>query len=320
MDDEACDTAEKVEDYVAALPLRVKRVLDVPWLSGGKSFRVDADRLQALLDSSRPSVETIAPSNHLNHRRKEQPKAVDNGHVLLPFNSLVELISLNMKCRCCRLLTETSSISKTTFGTATELHHNCPSPSCIARKNNHENDTMKARNVDDDSEDDETGDPADKNAKGRQTLAERRNSRFAVNWGLVSGNQLFGESQKAGEIVGGFLELAPHAFPKNWWRVEDQLAVQHAKVASEIIDANLKDAVKDKPSHPKVPPTVSFDMGWQKRGGPCNSLSGHAFLIDVHSGKIVAMQVHSKSCLKCSRAVKKGIAEENVPEHKCPKN
>jgi hypothetical protein len=51
--------------------------------------------------------------------------------------------------------------------------------------------------------------------------------------------------------------------------MEDQLAVQHAKVASEIIDANLKDAVKDKSSDPKngkVPLTVSFDMGWQKRG------------------------------------------------------
>jgi hypothetical protein len=276
------------------------------------------------LDSSRPSVETIAPSNHLNHRRKERPKAVDNGHVLLPFNSLVEWISLNMKYRYCRVLTETSSISKTTFGIATELHHNCPSPQCIARKLDRENDTMKALKVDDDSEDNKMGDPADKNAKRCQTLAKHRNSRFAVNWGLVAGNQLFGESQKAGKIVAGFLDLAPHAFPKNWWWMEDQLAVQHAKVASEIIDANLKDAVKDKPSYPKngkVPPlTVSFDMGWQKRGRSYNSLSGHAFLIDAHSGKIVAMQVHSKSCLKCSRAVKKGIAEENVPEHKCPKN
>jgi hypothetical protein len=44
------------------------------------------------------------------------------------------------------------------------------------------------------------------------------------------------------------------------------------------------------------------------------------FLIDAQSGKIVAMQVCSKSCLKCSRAVKKGTAEENVPEHQCPKN
>jgi hypothetical protein len=80
---------------------------------------------------------------------------------------------------------------------------------------------------------------------------------------------------------------------------------------------------KDKPADPKngkVPLTVSFDMGWQKRGRSCNSLSGRAFLIDAQSGKIVAMQVCSKSCLKCSRAVKKGTAEENVPEHECPKN
>jgi hypothetical protein len=90
MDYEVYDTVEKVEDYVATQP----------WLSGGKSFCVDAARLQPLLDSSRPSVETIAPSNHLNHRRREPPDAVDKGHVLLPFNSLVKWISLNMKCRC----------------------------------------------------------------------------------------------------------------------------------------------------------------------------------------------------------------------------
>jgi hypothetical protein len=222
MDYEVCDTVEKVEDYVATQPLRVKRVLDVPWLSCGKSFRVDAARLQPLLDSSRPSVETIAPSDHLNHRRQEPPDAVDKGHVLLPFNSLVKWISLNMKCRYCRVVIDTSSISKITFGIATELHHNCPSPSCIERKLDRENDTMKAWKADYDSEFDETGDPADKNAKRCQTLAKRRNSRFAVNWGLVAGNQLLGESQKAGEIVAGFLDLAPHAFPKNWWRMEDQ--------------------------------------------------------------------------------------------------
>jgi hypothetical protein len=112
---------------------------------------------------------------------------------------------------------------------------------------------MKARKVEgDDLEDDERGDPADKNTKPRHTLlAKRRNSRFAANWGLVAGNQLLGESQKAGETAAGFLDLAPHAFPKNWWRMEDQLAVQRAKVASESIDANLRDAVKDKPADPK---------------------------------------------------------------------
>jgi hypothetical protein len=77
------------------------------------------------------------------------------------------------------VLTETSSISKRTFGTATELHHNCPSPSCVARKLDRENDTIKARKLNDDSDDHETGYPADKNAKRRQKLAKRRNSRFA---------------------------------------------------------------------------------------------------------------------------------------------
>jgi hypothetical protein len=80
--------------------------------------------------------------------------------------------------------------------------------------------TMKARKVDVDDDPVESS-AHDKNAKRRSTLAKRRNSRFAVNWSLVAANQLFEESQKAGETAAGFLDLASHAFPKNWcgtWR------------------------------------------------------------------------------------------------------
>jgi hypothetical protein len=145
---------------------------------------------------------------------------------------------------------------------------------------------MKARKVaGDNSDKEELLDPDHENSKRRNAPAECHKSRFSVNWGLIAANRLFEKSQKAGETVAGFLDLAAHAFPKNWWRMEDELAVQHANVAAEIVDANLRVSVKDKladPQNGKVPPTVSFDMGWQKRGQAHNSLSGHAFLADVH--------------------------------------
>jgi hypothetical protein len=60
---------------------------------------------------------------------------------------------------------------------------------------------MEAETVDVDSED-------------KRVL--RSVSHFAANWRLVAATQLFGESQKAGEIVSGFLDLAPSAFQKSW--------------------------------------------------------------------------------------------------------
>jgi hypothetical protein len=193
--------------------------------------------------------------------------------------------------------------------------------------------------------------------------------RFSANWQLVAATQLFGESQKAGEIITGFLDLAPSAFRNQWWVMEKELGVEHEIVANANITKNLKDAIKNKTTflyNGKVPLTVSFDMAWQKRGkGPStpfpgtnitknlkdaiknkttflyngkvlltvlfdmawqkrgrsfNSLSGHAFLIDVVTGKIIAMQVYSKQCHKCCDYMKKGLSSEQFPEHKCPKN
>jgi hypothetical protein len=60
----------------------------------------------------------------------------------------------------------------------------------------------------------------------------RSTARFAANWRLVALTQLFGESQKAGKVAAGFLDLAPTAFPKNWWNMEDMLALQHEQLAS----------------------------------------------------------------------------------------
>jgi hypothetical protein len=234
--------------------------------------------------------------------------ATPDCHVLVPFSKMVDWISSSMSCKHCKVNIKASCISKTTVGIATQLHYDCDSEKCRSRKKN----TMEAEYVETDIEDNQ-----DKRALHSTT-------RFAANWRMLAANQLFGESQKAGEIVAGFLDLSPHAFPKWWFKMEDQLAEQgHERLASEIIEQNLKDYVENKIPETgilKVPLTVSFDMGWQKRGRSYNSLSGHAFLYDVHTGKVVGMQVYSKNCLKCSKYKRQGLTGENIPDHRCPKN
>jgi hypothetical protein len=125
-------------------------------------------------------------------------------------------------------------------------------------------------------------------------------ARFASNWRLLQAMQLIGESQKAGEIIAGFLDLAPSTFQKPWWKMENELTVHHEKLTKEIILQNLKDAMKNlvPDENGWVALTVSFDIGWQKPGRSYNSLSGHAILVDVVTGKVIAMKVFFKKMSK----------------------
>jgi hypothetical protein len=54
----------------------------------------------------------------------------------------------------------------------------------------------------------------DRNWGGKHSLSSV--SRFGANWRLLAATQLFGESQKAGEMVASFLDLAPLAFRERW--------------------------------------------------------------------------------------------------------
>jgi hypothetical protein len=77
-----------------------------------------------------------------------------------------------------------------------------------------------------------------KNTDDKRSLSSV--SRFSANWRLLAATQLFGESQKAGEILAGFLDLAPSAFRRPWWVMEDQLGVEHEELTSGIIRENLR--------------------------------------------------------------------------------
>ena len=71
---------------------------------------------------------------------------------------------------------------------------------------------------------------------------------------------------------------------------------------------------------PKVPLTVSFDMGWQKRsnGNRYDSASGHAMLVGGHTKRPLALTLFSKICQACEIAQRLG----KDPKHwgPCPKH
>ena len=79
---------------------------------------------------------------------------------------------------------------------------------------------------------------------------------------------------------------------------------------------NSKDGNKEE-EHVKI--TVAFDMGWNNRssGHKYGSRSGHVFIIDTLTGKIVGMHVIVKPCRKCKDVEKNNVQAE---KHNCPKN
>ena len=100
-------------------------------------------------------------------------------------------------------------------------------------------------------------------------------SRYAANWQLVAATQIFGESQKAGAIITGFLDLTSGLFRNKWWRMEEDLALEQERIMGEVVLQNLKDSIAKQSlregvvlHNGRVPLTVSFDMGWQKKDVP----------------------------------------------------
>ena len=92
---------------------------------------------------------------------------------------------------------------------------------------------------------------------------------------------------------------------------EKKAAFQYWKLSLD----KSSNIVLDKQSYPRE--SVSFDMGWQKRGNLHNSPSGHAFLIGKHTRRPICGDIKSKLCLICKRHEKKGIVGQ---DHYCVKN
>jgi hypothetical protein len=81
--------------------------------------------------------------------------------------------------------------------------------------------------------------------------------------------------------------------------------------------ANIKTGV-DEVDNVRI--SLSFDMGWQKKGTghTYDSHSGHAYYIGVRGRKVVRQIVYSKKCSICDVAVAMG--EEPQDHEDCPRN
>jgi hypothetical protein len=162
MDFAKYNTVEAVQAYVDLQPLNVKQLLNVPWLAGTKSYLLDTNLVQAHLDSLQPDAQinlsiinsTIASRNDpfqsnstsrivvpniaTETAQEDAINETEDCHILIPFSSMKDWISSTMNCRVCRSGVKATYISKSTVGIASQLHFNCGSEKCKARKKNND--------------------------------------------------------------------------------------------------------------------------------------------------------------------------------------
>ena len=98
--------------------------------------------------------------------------------------------------------------------------------------------------------------------------------------------------------------------------MEAEVGEAHDNIANQCMLCNLEEAVENKSLHAngKALLTISFDMGWQKSGCAMNSLSGHAFIIDVTTAKVLGMQVYSKQCIRAFKFHAAGLDRREYAE------
>ncbi|XP_028416613.1 uncharacterized protein LOC114540689 [Dendronephthya gigantea] len=66
-----------------------------------------------------------------------------------------------------------------------------------------------------------------------------------------------------------------------------------------------------------IPISVSYDMGWQKRGKGFNSNTGQGAVMGLDTGKIIDYTTKTKTCRICEHAAK---SHEQPRHHDCRKN
>lgn len=157
---------------------------------------------------------------------------------------------------------------------------------------------------------------------------------YAMNIGLTLAVQSFGGGGSEADRIISFLQLqhAPSFGSISFHHIETTLSpiIQQiaqdstAKVLEDEITSQLKEdgkeeyfsVWKDGKYHPMI--DVSYDMGWQKRGGgnQYNSSSGHGLMIGKHTKKCIDYRVKVKECAICKRNENKGTDRE----HNCIKN
>lgn len=168
---------------------------------------------------------------------------------------------------------------------------------------------------------------------------------YAINHQLVLGMQSLGLGCEGATTLLTFLGIGGSIHSWNhhslFQRIEEMLAVVEHDITQESMDAALLEEMEltliDEPeqltkwnmtleewkglspetrkSKYRVNITVLYDMGWQKRNSGHNydSLSGHAFMIGSHTGKIIAQSVLAKACQGCYMRSKGFCTDTEAP-------
>ena len=110
----------------------------------------------------------------------------------------------------------------------------------------------------------------------------------------------------------------PTTCPKTLKRREREIGGKIEEKATESCEQAAKEEWS-KTSEGEKGITVSYDMGWQKRGTgkSYNSLPGIGHMLGHNSGKLVGVCTFSKRCTVCERAKARG---EQPNHHSCRHN
>ena len=98
-------------------------------------------------------------------------------------------------------------------------------------------------------------------------------------------------------------------------REQEIVPVVEAVAKAACTEAPLKEVADTSPEAKGV--TISYDMGWQKRGRAMNSLTGVGHAVGVKTGKIISYATRSKRCATCRSAEQR---QQEAPSHDCRKN
>ena len=160
---------------------------------------------------------------------------------------------------------------------------------------------------------------------------------YAENVRAIIGSITLGMGTSDTSKYLGFLGLYGSQNRKAFTKLELEVGKTLRKIAKKVFKNNMLQEIKltiedmtktmsfekwnnlpdNHPEKPRAQLTVSFDMGWQKRGRSFNSNSGHAFLVGGKTRKVIAFLTCMKKCTVCEKYDKKN---KEAPEHCCPRN
>jgi hypothetical protein len=149
---------------------------------------------------------------------------LDNRHVIIPFDELINFIDSNFVCKGCGK--SESTYQRQTRGIATSLNWFCR---CRAGG------AIKARITNQDAN-------TDRSNEWKETTWTRLlpTAAYELNVRFVLGLQQCGGGESDSAVHAGMLDVAVSPFKKTWYKVEQAIGVVEVEVGKKIVDANIQ--------------------------------------------------------------------------------